>query len=161
MVFDERQSVCDIAVIRAESDAGEPALVRCGAPVGVGNVDWKHLCSKTAPARSKGTKSHLLVGVGGASATAGGAPIATAYAPATVGGASAAARGFLTTAFPAGAFRFLVFAALLPAAFSFPFLAAFLPADFGFRVRAAFFAGLRFMDMGIPPLDEQCMASIL
>jgi hypothetical protein len=89
----------------------------------------------------------------GVSATAGGTSVGTACAPATVGGASAAAgRSFLVaTAFLAGAFRFLVFAAFLPVAFSFRVLAAFLPATLNLRVRAIFFAAkLRFVGMGIP-----------
>ena len=89
----------------------------------------------------------------GVSAGAGGTSGATACAPATVGGASAAAgRSFLVaTAFLAGASRFLVFAAFLPVAFSFRVLAAFLPADLDVPVRTAFFAAeLRFVVMGIP-----------
>jgi len=55
------------------------------------------------------------------------------------------------TAFLAGAFSFLVFAALLPAAFNFRVLGAFFPADLDFRVRAVFFAAeLRFVGMGVP-----------
>jgi hypothetical protein len=97
--------------------------------------------------------------ISGVSAAAGGTSCATACASATAGGASAAAaRGFLTTAFLAGAFRFFVFAAFLPAAYSFRVLAAILPTTLIFRVRAAFFAvELRPLGMGssTPPSSPQ------